>query len=168
MVASVLTALTNNGRGMAGVTWGSAGRPYWSGRVRLDEQGTGSLLDVEEALRWAAERGARVVNLSLGTEDPVPRPDGLGSAVQEVVARGVLAVAAAGNRGPGGTCTVACPANLDEVVAVGTTGPDGNGAWYSSRGGPVDLVTPGGSNGGSCAANVCQSGGLTNPSASAM
>lgn len=150
MVASVLAARTNNGRGMAGVTWG--GVELLVARV-LDEQGNGSLLDVEEALRWAAERGARVANLSLGTQEPVACPDGLRAAVREVVSQGVLVVAAAGNKGPQAG-TVVCPANLTEVVAVAATGPDGAVAWYSSRGSEVDLAAPGGSALGSCDADV--------------
>lgn len=138
MVASVLAALTNNGRGMAGVTWGDV--QLLVARV-LDEQGNGSLLDEEEALRWAAERGARVANLSLGTQEAVACPDGLRAAVREVVSRGVLVVAAAGNNGPQAG-TVVCPANLTEVVAVAATGPDGAVAWYSSRGPEVDLAAP--------------------------
>ncbi len=150
MVTSVLAALTNNGRGMAGVTWG--GLQLLVARV-LDEQGNGSLLDVEEALRWAADAGARVANLSLGTPEPVACPDGLRAAVREVVRRGVLVVAAAGNNGPGAG-TVVCPANLTEVVAVAAVAPDGTVAWYSSRGPEVDLAAPGGSNFGSCNADV--------------
>ncbi|MCS7235748.1 MAG: S8 family serine peptidase [Armatimonadota bacterium] len=152
MVASIVAAQTNNGRGIAGVTWGASGAQILVARV-LDEQGNGSLLDVEEALRWAADRGARVANLSLGTETAAPCPEGLRAAVQEVVARGVLVVAAAGNNGPR-SGTVVCPANLDAVVAVGATGPEGTVAYYSSRGPEVDLTAPGGAASGVCSADV--------------
>lgn len=152
MVASVVAARTNNGRGMAGVTWGPSGARLLVARV-LDEHGNGSLLDVEEALRWAAEHGARVANLSLGTDTPAPCPESLRQAVEEVVSRGVLVVAAAGNNGPGAG-TVVCPANLDAVVAVAATGPDGRVAYYSSRGPEVDLAAPGGSNLGRCSEDV--------------
>jgi serine protease len=152
MVASVIAAQTNNLRGMAGVTWGPSGVQLLVARV-LDERGNGSLLDVEEALRWAADRGVRVANLSLGTEAAVPCPEGLRAAVQDVVTRGVLVVAAAGNHGPG-SGTVVCPANLPEVVAVAATDPERAVAYYSSRGTEVDLAAPGGAGTGSCTQDV--------------
>lgn len=152
MVASVLVASTNNGRGMAGVTWGPGGVSLLVARV-LDAEGNGSLLDVEEAVLWASERGARVANLSLGTEGPQPCPEGLRTAVRQALQGGTLVVAAAGNRGPQ-SGSVSCPANLDEVVAVAATDAEGRVASYSSRGPEVDLAAPGGSGSGSCRTDV--------------
>lgn len=150
MVASVLAAVTHNGRGMAGVPWG--GVELLVARV-LDQDGRGSLLDVEEAVLWASERGARVMNLSLGTESSEPCPEGMVNAVQHALGRGTLVVAAAGNRGPG-SGTVSCPANLEEVLAVAATGRDGSVPSYSSRGEEVDLAAPGGAGFGGCETNV--------------
>ncbi len=152
MVASVLVAVTNNARGMAGVTWGPGGSRLLVARV-LDAEGGGSLVDVEEALRWAGERGARVVNLSLGTDTPQPCPSDFAEAVRQVVRAGVVVVAAAGNKGPEGG-SVVCPANVDEVVAVAATTPTREVAWYSSRGPEVDLAAPGGTGSGTCAEDV--------------
>lgn len=154
MVASVLGALTDNGRGMAGVTWGPAGVRLVVARV-LDESGSGSFLDVAEAILWAVwERDARVVNLSLGAEDPsTPCPPELQRAVEEVSGR-ALVVAAAGNANSGDRQGVVCPAKLERVLAVAATDPDNRVAWYSRRGPEADLAAPGGSGANSCPTEI--------------
>ncbi len=154
MVASVLGALTDNGRGMAGVTWGPAGVRLVVARV-LGESGSGSFLDVAEAILWAVEeRGARVVNLSLGAEDPsTPCPPELQQAVEEVSGQ-ALVVAAAGNTNSGDRQGLVCPAKLERVLAVAATDPDNRVAWYSRRGPEVDLAAPGGSGANSCPTEI--------------
>lgn len=153
MVVSVLGALTDNARGMAGVTWGPVGVRLVVGRV-LDESG-GSFLDVAEAILWAVqERGARVVNLSLGAKDPQTAcPPELEQAVEQVSGQ-ALVVAAAGNTDIGHRQGVVCPAKLEKVLAVAATDPDNRVAWYSRRGPEVDLAAPGGAGTNSCSTEV--------------
>ncbi len=153
MVASVLGALTNNSRGIAGVTWGPDGLQLIVARV-LDESGSGSFVDVAEAILWAVrERGARVVNLSLGAEDPaVSCPRELEEAVGQASRQAVI-VAAAGNAN-GDPQGVVCPAKLDEVLAVAALGPDKDVASYSRRGPEVDLAAPGGRGNALCSTEI--------------
>ena len=92
-VAGIAAAAAGNGRGVAGVAPAASILPV---RV-LDENGSGSARDVARGIRWAVDRGARVVNLSLGDlGEPL-----FGPAFDEAIAyawsRGAIAVVAAGN-----------------------------------------------------------------------
>jgi serine protease len=114
----------------------------------LDERGSGRESDLILGLRWAAgipveglppnPNPARVVNLSLAGEGPCGAA--IQQAIDEVVARGVLVVAAAGNFA--GQVQDYFPANCRGVLAVGAVGPDGALAPYSNRGAPI--LAPGG------------------------
>ncbi|MEV4843008.1 S8 family serine peptidase [Micromonospora matsumotoense] len=88
---------------------------------------------------WAVDRGARVVAVTVATDrDTAP----LRTAVRRAVDRGVLLVAASGDRGGDGN-PVSYPAGYPEVLAVGAIGPDGR-RWPKSQYGPyLDLVAPG-------------------------
>lgn len=114
----------------------------------LTPEGTGRESDLILALRWAAgipvaglppnPHPVRVVNLSLAGEGPCS--PALQQALDEVRARGVLVVAAAGNQGRDHRDYF--PANCRGVLAVGAVGPDGRLTPYSNRGAP--LLAPGG------------------------
>ncbi|MFI7636064.1 S8 family serine peptidase [Nonomuraea sp. NPDC049400] len=83
-------------------------------------------------MQWAAEQGARVVNLSLGGPD-TPGLDPLEEAVQTLTERyGTLFVAAAGNFGR--DRTLISPATADAALAVGAVSKSGEQAEFSSRG----------------------------------
>ena len=106
----------------------------------LDSQEMGSVSSLARAIVWATDRGARIVNLSLG----VPRSSRtLEEAVRYARDRGVLLIAAAGNSYNGPNAPI-YPAAYPEVIAVAaTTSADGH-ASYSSAGPYVDLAAPGG------------------------
>jgi subtilisin family serine protease len=112
----------------------------------FDEDGYARDSSIIAALRWAADQGAEVVNLSLGGDDR-PGTDPVEAAVEEVSARGVLVVAAAGNSYRPGT--IGSPASADAALAVGAVDEADAMAMFSSRGprhdGAVkpDLVAPG-------------------------
>ncbi len=108
------------------------------------------------AIRWAADHGARVINLSLGALRD-PRPHGVrgrggdgfsaveAAAVRYAVARGVLVVAAVGNGVDGrGWAFADWPAALPHVVGVGAVRRDRRPTSFTNRD-PVhvDLVAPG-------------------------
>jgi subtilisin family serine protease len=129
----------------------------------------GGTIDVNsesQAIRWAADQGARVINLSLGAQrtsnerssdaySPVEN-----AAIQYAYRKGAVVVAATGN------CTDVCPydfadypAALDHVLAVSALDPSGTAATFSNRDPrrndlaapgsgivstfPIDLSTPG-------------------------
>ncbi len=86
--------------------------------------------DVARAIRVAADRGADIITMSFGA--PEPSVDER-EAIRYAVSKGVLVIAAAGNRGPEAD-TIAYPAAFAEVVAVASLNPDETVSWFSSRG----------------------------------
>jgi len=147
LVAGLVAALGNNGRGIAPAGW--AGVPYVEPvAVRvLGDSGRGTTGRVAEGIRAAVfDGGARVVNLSLGTffNDELPGDrqarEELFAAVDDAVAAGALVVAAAGNSGGYG---LASPADHPRTFAVGATDASGRRAHYSNMG-ELDVVAPGG------------------------
>jgi len=140
-VSGIVGANGNDGRGVAGVAFGVRVLPVKA----LDCTGVGSLSDVAQAITWAVDRGARIVNLSLGS--PFDSAT-LRSAIAFASSRNVLVVAAVGNCG--GTlerCTslnqIDYPAAYEEVVAVGATDTDDSLAAFSTRNATVGVVAPG-------------------------
>lgn len=134
MAAGIVAANTNNGVGVAGVAW--AGGRVMPVKV-LDSRGQGWDSDIAEGIIWAADHGAKVINLSLGgpAENPV-----LHEAVQYATRKGAVVVAAAGNDGD---ATTQYPAAYPEVLAVGATDASGRLADFSSHGDWVDVTAPG-------------------------
>ena len=138
-VAGLIGAETNNGVGVAGVAWQGKILPV---KV-LNQDGAGTDADIAEGIVWAADNGARIINLSLGgpTDDGLP-PEALQAAVDYAYARGCLVIAAAGNSGDN---TTYYPAALAHVLGVGATDPFDRRASYSTMGPFVALSAPGGS-----------------------
>lgn len=103
--------------------------------------------DIVEGLAWAAQHGAKVINLSLGDTD-TPETDALEAMVDTVTRDyGTLVVAAAGNSGPN---KVSSPASDDRALAVGAAEEDDDLAVFSSVGPRVgdsglkpDVIAPG-------------------------
>ncbi len=134
-VAGTIAQSTNNGVGVAGVAFGSCIMPV---KV-LDRNGSGTYANVALGIRFAADNGAKVINLSLGGS---ASSQTLLDAVAYAASKGVVVVAAAGNNG---TSTVSYPAAYDDyVIAVGATRYDETRAPYSNYGVSLDLVAPGG------------------------
>ncbi len=133
-VAGTIAQATNNGEGVAGVAFEATVMPV---KV-LNHFGSGTSADIAEAIRFAADNGAKVINMSLG-----------GGAYSQVMAdavayarkKGVTVVCAAGNTGRG---KVEYPAAYPGSVAVASVGPNGKRAPYSSYGKELDIAAPGG------------------------
>ncbi|MFF8609289.1 type VII secretion-associated serine protease mycosin [Streptomyces sp. NPDC015346] len=100
-----------------------------------------------EGIRWAADHGADVINLSLGDDSKSAHPDaGEDAAVQYALAKGVSVVASAGNGGEKGD-HISYPAAYPGVVAVtavdrfGTRASFSTRRWYATVSAPgVDIV----------------------------
>lgn len=137
-VAGTIAEATNNSEGVAGLAYGATIMPL---KV-LSASGSGTSADIADAIRWAADKGANVINMSLGS----PFPDAvIRSACMYASKKGVVIVAAAGNSGKQG---VGYPAAYSECIAVSSVGPSGKLAGYSSWGKQVALAAPGGDIGG--------------------
>jgi serine protease len=109
----------------------------------LDRRGAGDAITIARGLRFAADHGAKVINLSLNFDLRVTKyeiPE-LIDAIEHAHRRGSLIVAGAGNVGGR---SVSYPALGRHVVAVGATTEHGCLARYSNHGNGLDLVAPGG------------------------
>lgn len=139
-VASTIAEATNNNLGAAGIAFGCALMPV---KV-LDGEGKGSYFDIAEGVDYAVnfsqggQKPVRVINLSLGGDDADRT---LSDAINRAVAASITVVAASGNDDIG---TVAFPASLDKVIAVGALDGRKLRAHYSNWGSTLDLVAPGG------------------------
>ena len=136
-VAGTVAQSTNNGMGVAGIAYGCSIMPV---KV-LDADGIGDHFTIARGIRFAVERGARVINLSLGSpKASITLRDAVAFAHQ----RGVTVVCAAGNSYQSGN-PANYPATYDEhVVAVGAVRYDNRRARYSNTGSYLDVVAPGG------------------------
>ena len=138
-VAGVIAQSTNNGIGLTGVAYRSRIMPI---RV-LDYEGKGDVATIARGIRFAARRGARVINMSFEFDIGLTSseiPDVL-SAVRYAHRKGAVMVAAAGNTEE---TRIAYPARARQVIAVGATTEHGCVADYSNSGNGLDLVAPGG------------------------
>ncbi|WP_186215549.1 S8 family peptidase [Burkholderia gladioli] len=143
-VAGLIGATANNGTGIAGANWFGKIQP-----VRALGKCGGTTSDIADAMRWAAgisvpgvpdnATPAKVINLSLGGNGPCGST--FQSAINDVIARGVTVVVAAGNDGLANAQDR--PANCTGVVAVGATDSTGKRAWYSNFSSEITLSAPG-------------------------
>src|SRR2546426_3341810 len=134
-VAGVIGAITDNGQGIAGTAQVS----IMAVRA-LGSNGEGTSTDTAQAIIWAADHGAKVINLSLGTNETPIEPTDIHLAIDHAWSKGALIVAAAGNAGVG---TLDYPARLPEVVSVAAIDESGRRASFSNYGPGLDLSAPG-------------------------
>lgn len=132
-VAGVISALTDNGQGIAGMTWLNKIMPV---KV-LDSTGMGSTYAVAEGIIWAADHGAKIINLSLGN---YASAQFLHDAIKYAYDRDVVLIAATGNDN---TSQPGFPAAYPEVLAVSATNSNGEKASFSNYGDYIDVVAPG-------------------------
>ena len=139
-MASIIAAAGAEG-GAAGVAPGVSIMPL---KV-LNEDNLGSEVDIVNAIFWATDHGADIINLSLSFWPDYVPTEAMQNALGYADRHGVILVGAAGNHG---LDTVSWPAASPLVIAVGATCMDGSGglerAPYSNHGLGVDLVAPGG------------------------
>lgn len=104
----------------------------------LDENGRGNTFLLAYAIEWAAEHGAQVINLSLGTD---ANSRILQDVIAEVIEQGVVVVAAAGNRG---LDMLQYPAAYPGVIGVTAVDGENHKASFANYGAQlVDLAAPG-------------------------
>lgn len=131
MVSGMIAANANNSVGIAGLCWACQVMPV---KV-LDAAGSGSYSNIATGITWAADHGARIINLSLGGS---AGSSTLQNAVDYAVAKGALVLAAAGNT----TCDcVLYPAAYANVIAVGAV--SSSNANVAAWGSALDVMAPG-------------------------
>jgi thermitase len=144
-VTGIAAAATNNGVGIAGVSQAQ----IMAARV-FDSSGAGSWTWVAQAIRWCADNGGHVINLSLGdtSSGSIAPPTAVADAVTHAWSTGRLVVASAGNDGCSGCVTY--PAKYPQVVAVGCTDSADARCAFSNWGPELDLAAPGNAIRSSC------------------
>jgi subtilisin family serine protease len=133
-VSGTIAAVGNNGLGVIGVAW----QAHIMTESIFTGLGETTAEWVAAALRYAADNGADVVNMSFG---------GYGDALlvrdtaDYAAAHGVVLVAAAGNDA---IEVPVSPASLEPVIAVAAVDHLDEPAWFSNSGGKIELAAPGG------------------------
>jgi len=133
-VAGTIAQTTHNGVGVTGIGRNVKIMPL---KV-LSGSGSGSVAGIADAIRYAADNGAHVINMSLG--GPFPSR-ALKKAVQYAHDKGVTVVCAAGNDG---RSKVGYPAAFPGAVAISATQFDESVTFYSNYGKNIDIAAPGG------------------------
>ncbi len=154
-VASTVFEQTDNALAVTGIAYGATLMPIRA----LNARGLGDEATVSRAIRYAADRGADVINLSVEFDVQLSASDlpGIISAMRYARAKGSLVVAASGNQEAN---RVAYPARSGYALSVGATTINGCLADYSDYGNGLDLVAPGG---GSDTFDLDTSSGSTDP-----
>ena len=149
-VASQIAAATDNREGMVGISSGAeimvlrCVSKTTSEKYLYDstyDSGSGSVANISAAICYAADNGADVINISLGSKSSSST---LADAVSYAHNKGVIIVAAAGNSG---STAQYYPANCEHVIGVGSVSVSGDTflrSNFSQYNTSVDVTAPGG------------------------
>jgi subtilisin family serine protease len=140
-VAGIASAETNNGTLIAGVSWGAE---IMAVKV-FDRAGRGSLADVNGGILYAADNGAKIINLSLLLTSS-DYPHSVQNIVNYAYSKGALTIAGSGDPreyGPAPPDAYQYPAALDHVVSVAATDRDDEHPDFSTYNDKVDIAAPG-------------------------
>ncbi|HEX2865052.1 MAG TPA: S8 family serine peptidase [Deinococcales bacterium] len=144
----IAAAGTSNGVGVSGITW--TGKVMMVKVFGYDAQGAASdSVALAQGIRYAADSGAKVINMSLGlpSYNTTVDPDQvLSQAITYADGKDALLIAAAGNYQPStpdAQKTLFYPASNPLVVAVGAVDPSNHLSAISARGSGLDLMAPG-------------------------
>jgi thermitase len=132
-IAGTIAATLNNQLGVAGVASGSRVMPI---KV-LDRRGLGMASNVALGMEWAADHGAKIVNMSFGTQQPLRI---LREAVDYARSKDIILVVAAGNEHEN---VPNFPGASSDAIAVAATDTTDNLAWFSNFGSWIDIGAPG-------------------------
>ena len=111
--------------------------------------GTGFNSEIANAMALCAQKGCKVISMSLGSDSPQGgvANDPLCRMVTALTQQGIVVVIAAGNSGPGPN-TIDSPGCSPDALTVAAVNPNGSVASFSSRGGSTypgkpDCAAPG-------------------------
>ncbi len=145
-VAGIIAATANDDYGIAGISWTDKILPV----KIMNSSGSGSSSDLTAGIIWAADRGAEVINMSVGG---FPYSQYVQDAVNYAWGKGSILVAAAGNNNRDESFY---PASFTNVISVSATQLNDEFSHWSSYGPAVDVSAPGSSVlTTNCIASVC-------------
>jgi serine protease len=138
MTAGIIAANSNNTAGMAGVAWTVKVLP-----VRAIGKCGGSLLDMADAIRWAAglsvngvtdnpaANAAKVIYIGAGTAPGVACGPTLQGAIDAAISAGSVVIAPTGNHAE---FNISSPANCNGVISVTAHSINGESTQYANIG----------------------------------
>jgi serine protease len=169
-VASTIGENTDNDLAEAGIAYHAKIMPvkvcvgYWDVQFTLSASGYQGfvpadiggcpLSEVADGIRYAADNGAHVINLSLGGPQP---SSAIHDALTYAVGKGAFVSIAMGNEHDAGNPTeypAAYAADIDGVMSVGALGPSLTRSYYSNTGPHLEISAPGGNDREGAAAGV--------------
>jgi serine protease len=166
-VAGTIGQLTNDGVGLAGVAFNVKLMPVkvidsvWDDLFGAPNNGTDEVL--ARGIRYAADNGANIINMSLGRNGPPNTAPAVEDAIRYAVGKGVFIAIAGGNefedgnpkeviaeianrvQGAVSVAAVDRNATIGDHRCAGTTASPTCHAYYSSSGPYIELAAPGGS-----------------------
>jgi serine protease len=149
-VAGTIGQLTNNSLGVAGMAFNVRLMPVkviggdWDLIFDAPNEATTSV--VAAGIRYAADNGAKVINMSIGFDGGGPLP-AIEEALRYAVGKGAFIAVSAGNGFDDGNPEEALAeiaAKIEGVISVGAVNRDLNRAFYSSSRTSVEIAAPGG------------------------
>jgi serine protease len=156
-VSGTLGQLTNDNVGTAGVAFNVRIMPVkvlsgvWDVLIGCGDDIGGTEDDVARGIRYAADNGAKVINMSLGAAGPPGSSPVIEDAIKYAVGKGVFVAVAAGNDFEDGNpvqVIAEIASRVQGAVSVAAVDPMKNHSFYSSSGSYVELAAPGGSSRG--------------------
>jgi serine protease len=160
-VASTIAEDANNEQSLAGMAYNVRVMPvkvcagFWELMIERAAAGVAGYApssaggcasdDIAAGIRYAADNGARVINLSLGGADPSPTER---EAILYAIARGAFVATSMGNEFESGNAAdfpAAYASAIDGLMSVGAVGKSRGRAYYSSTGAHIEIAAPGGS-----------------------
>lgn len=131
-MASAAAATANNAKGLVGVAYTAQMMPIKA----FNSSGSGLASDAAIGINWAAEMGAKVINLSFGSSS---YSSALHNAIVHARSHGCIVVAAAGNSGS----SLAYPGSDAYALTVGSVNSSNARSSFSNYGGQLDVMAPG-------------------------
>jgi membrane-anchored mycosin MYCP len=138
-VAGIIAARPRTGTGFVGLAPEATIIPI----RQNDEKNSGKSDTMADAIRYAVEQHADVINISQDTAEPLGPDSDLAKAVRDALAHQVVVVAAAGNDGTDGQSRDTYPAAFPGVLAVAASDRDNERATFSQPGPFVGVAAPG-------------------------
>ena len=150
-VSSTIGELTNNNLGLAGVAFNVRLMPVkvldgdWDNIFHSPNAGTDDIVAL--GVRYAADNGANVINMSIGRDTGGPAP-AIESAIRYAVGKGCFVAIAGGNGFTTGNqleVIAEIASRVDGAVSVAAVDRNNARAYYSTTGSWLEIAAPGGS-----------------------
>lgn len=136
-VSGIIAAISNNEEGIAGICRNCQILPV---KV-LDSEGSGTTESVAQGIQYAADKGADIINMSLGFPSDCGCSRTVANVINYAYDKGALLIAAAGNDGD--KARTSYPASSPRVIAVGASDHNDEEADFSNHGSDLTIIAPG-------------------------